>query len=84
MARASRGGGERPTVKATSATRKPLTLEQQALAIAKSEGRIATGAVMQRFALERVEARSLLEKLALRGKLRRVGERGRGVHYVPA
>lgn len=84
MARASRGGGERPTVKATSATRKPLTLEQQALAIAKREGRIATGAVMQRFGLERVEARSLLEKLALRGKLRQVGERGRGVHYVPA
>lgn len=84
MARASGDGRESPAVKATSAIRKPLTLEQQALATARREGRIATGAVMQRFGLARIAARSLLERLTLRGKLRRVGERGRGVHYVPA
>jgi len=60
----------------------PASVEGQALSFLQAEGRLSTGSLMERLNLARPEAKALLERMAASGTLRRIGERGRGVHYV--
>lgn len=62
--------------------RKASKLEGQVLKVAQAEGRLTSGSVMERFGMTRPRAKAMLEQMAGRGVLRRVGSRGRGVHYV--
>ena len=50
--------------------------------LARTMGQITTSAVESQLRLSRVQAKALLEELRQQGSLQRVGERGRGVHYV--
>ncbi|MBI3929749.1 MAG: SWIM zinc finger family protein [Armatimonadetes bacterium] len=61
-----------------------VACEKKTLRSLKVEGQVTTGTVMERFGLPRARAKAMLERMAERGALRRVGERGRGVHYVIA
>ncbi len=57
-------------------------LEERALRVVGEVGQISVSTAGEALGMPRPAAKALLERMAARGALRKVGERGPGVHYV--